>query len=373
MGLKGKGYYIWQIPHCDGGNPAEIAAQAHKAGLTHVMIKVGDGPNWAYNYDYRTHVDLVPPVLRELRERAIQVWGWHYVRGDDPVGEANLSIRRAKQLGLDGFIIDAEGEYRHREKGPAARRYMAELRRYLPDLPMALSSYRYPAYHHELPYSEFLQKVDYVMPQVYFEFNDNPEEQLERSVAQYRDLRPARPVIPTAPTYARDSWRPTSSEIQRFCARAKQIGLEGVNAWSWDYARVKDYRDLWNAVAEFKWGVADDETEEPQSRDILDKLIRRMNRADPGKVSELYQKNAAHVTGRRTVLGRADIQRWYGTLLNELLPNAVFEITGRSGDGGTRHFTWRASSRKGTVKNGSDTLGLRDGLIQYHYTYFTIV
>lgn len=373
MSLRGKGYYIWQIPYCERGDPNAIATRAEAANLTHVLIKVADGPNWAYNYDYHTRVDLVPPVLRRLRERGIQVWGWHYVRGDDPVAEANLSIRRAKQLGLDGFVVDAEGEYRHTEKRPAARRYMAEMRRYMPDLPMALSSYRYPAYHYELPYSEFLEKVDYVMPQVYFEHNNNPEEQLERSVAQYRDLRPSRPVIPTAPTYGLETWRPTPGQIRRLLARAKGMGLEAANAWSWDFARSPNYTDLWDAVAGFNFGAREKEDEEPASRDIVDRFVRRLNRGDVSKMLELYQENAAHVTGVRTVVGHEAIAQWYKELFTTLLPKGEFELTGRNDDGATRHLTWKASSQAGSVTNGSDTLGLQDGLIQYHYTYFTIV
>jgi hypothetical protein len=372
MALRGKGYYIWQIPYCENGDPDAIATHAEAANLTHVLIKVADGPNWAYNYDYRSHVDLVPPVLRRLRERGIQVWGWHYVRGDDPVGEANLSIRRAKQLGLDGFVVDAEGEYRHAEKRPAARRYMAEMRRYLPDLPMALSSYRYPAYHYELPYSEFMEKVDYVMPQVYFEHSNNPEEQLDRSVAQYRDLRPSRPVIPTAPTYGLETWRPTAGEIRRLLNRARQIGLQAANAWSWDFARSPKYIDLWDAVADFNFGSDENGEEGGESRDIVDRLVSRLNRGEVSRILELYKENAAHVTGARTIVGWDAIGQWYEALFKELLPGGDYELTGRNDDGGTRHFTWKAKSQGGAVTNGSDTLGLRDGLIQYHYTYFTI-
>ena len=46
------------------------------------------------------------------------------------------------------------------------------------------------------------------MPQVYFEFAHNPEEQLERSVAQYAALKPARPILVTGPTYNHNAWRP---------------------------------------------------------------------------------------------------------------------------------------------------------------------
>ncbi|MCJ7536339.1 MAG: hypothetical protein MUO57_12475, partial [Anaerolineales bacterium] len=84
--LQGKGYFIWKIPSCENGDPQMIADLAHQAQLTHVLIKIADGVN---SYNIYEGVDLVPPVARKLRELGIQVWGWHYVRGDNPLGEAH--------------------------------------------------------------------------------------------------------------------------------------------------------------------------------------------------------------------------------------------------------------------------------------------
>ncbi len=366
MALLGKGFYIWQIPRCEGGNPNAIAARAREADLSHVLIKIADGSEWAYNFDQERRVDLVVPVISALRQAGIQAWGWHYIWGEDPIGEARLAIRRVRELGVDGYVIDAEKEFKESGKKSAAKRFMRELRSALPDLPVALSTYRYPSIHHEIPYSEFLEGCDYAMPQVYFEKAHNPEQQLERTVDQYMALRPARPVIPTAPTYATSEWRPTSDEIHRFFQKSKEMGLTAANAWSWDFASRPAYRELWDAVADFEWPA------NPPLPDMPERLIERLNRREAQYVSGLYLENAAHVTGARTVVGLQAIQAWYQTLFAELLPNAVFDLTGKSGSGNSRHFTWKASSDRGTVANGNDTLGLREGLIQYHYTYFTI-
>ena len=197
MRRPGKGYFMWQIPQCDGGAPAAIAARCASARLTHVLIKIADGSNWTYNYDYQRKVDYIPPVAQALRNVGLQVWGWHYVRGDDPVGEARLAVKRMKALGLDGYVIDAEKEYKEPGKKVAAQRFMQELRAGLSQVPIGLSSYRYPQSHYQVPYAQFLERCDFSMPQVYFEFNHNPEEQLERSVAQYAAIKPARPILVT--------------------------------------------------------------------------------------------------------------------------------------------------------------------------------
>jgi hypothetical protein len=367
MGLYGKGYFIWQIPRCEGGDPAAIAARAIEAGLSHVLIKIADGPDWAYNYDLDRGVDLIPPVVGELRNAGIEAWGWHYIMGDDPVGEARIAVERTRGLGLDGYVLDAEAQYKRSGKTNAARRFMSDLRAGLPNLPIALSSYRYPRVHRELPFEAFLEGCDFAMPQVYFEMSHNPEQQLERSVEEYLSLRPARPVIPTAPTYASGPWRPSADEVRRLLQRAKDMGLTAANAWSWDYARKPAYLDLWRAVADFDWAPV------APVADIPERLFGRMNQLDPNHVAELYADRAAHVTGARTVLGKPSIKAWYQNLFSQMLPNAEFELTGKSGSGHSRHFTWRARSERGEVRDGNDILGLLDGKIHYHYTYFTVM
>ncbi len=366
MTLYGKGYFIWKIPWCNEGDPQAIAATASAAGLSHVLIKVADGATWPYNFDFDRNVDLIPPVREALKNVGVEVWGWQYVRGDDPVNEARLAVDRMNALQLDGFVIDAEGEYRTTSKRAAATRYMKEIRAGMPNLPIALSTYRYPRMHMALPFPEFLEYCDFSMPQVYFEQSHNPEQQLKRCVEQYMALKPARPIVPTLPSYANKGWAPTADEVTRFLHTARDLGLSATNAWSWDFARRPKYIDLWNAMADFDWPA------NAPAADMPERLVGRMNDHDPILVSGLYADRAAHVTGERTIVGREPVQQWYQSLFTNILPNAHFEITGKSGEGRTRHFMWRATSERGDILDGNDTLGLIDGRIQYHYTYFTV-
>jgi hypothetical protein len=204
------------------------------------------------------------------------------------------------------------------------------------------------------------------MPQVYFEQAHNPELQLERTIEHYMNLTPARPIIPTGPTYSHAGWRPRAEEVTRFLQRAQELGLTAVNFWAMDFAIRTSMHDLWDAVAQFDWPA------KPPLADMPERLIGRMNQRDPAHVAGLYHHNAAHGTGARTVVGIEGIEEWYHVLFSQLLPNATFEMTGKSGTGNSRHFTWTAASDHGVVMDGNDTLGLRDGRIQYHYTYFTI-
>ncbi len=364
MTLLGKGYYIWQIWNCERGDPYAIASKAKAAGLSHVLVKIADGIR-PYNIDKRK-IDLIPPLLAACREAGIQVWGWHYVRGDNPIGEARIAVQRSRSLDLDGYVIDAEGEYQTLRKTAAASRFMKELRAGLPKMPIALSTYRYPRRHRQLPFAAFLEHCDYAMPQVYYEQAHNPTQQLEICVEQYMALTPARPVIPTAPAYSRGSWRPTPGELIAFFAKAKEIGLTAANLWSWDIASRLAYSDLWNAIAAFEWSP------EPPVADMPERLIGRINEGDHKLIAGLYHENAAHVTGERTIFSRESIAQWYRDLVGTMLPQAEFQVTGKTGSGTSRHFTWTAASSAGQVLDGLDTLGLRDGRIQFHFTHFTI-
>ena len=75
MELFGKGMYMWKIPDCEDGDAGAIAAVAEEGNLSHVLIKIADG-TVSYNYDRDKQVDLVPPVLRALKSKGLQVWGW---------------------------------------------------------------------------------------------------------------------------------------------------------------------------------------------------------------------------------------------------------------------------------------------------------
>ena len=155
MAVEGKGFFIWRILNCEGGDAEAIASKAADANLTHVLIKIAD-TRYPFGYD-RNNNDLVPSVTQALKNRGIQVWGWHYVKGNDPSGEARVAVARTTELQLDAYVIDAEHEYKWRGKDAAARQFMADLRQGLPNHPIALSSYRFPTYHRELPWSAFLE------------------------------------------------------------------------------------------------------------------------------------------------------------------------------------------------------------------------
>ena len=360
--LQGKGYFIWQIPSCEDGDPQRISDLAHQARLTHVLIKIADGVN---SYNIYDGVDLVPPVARKLRQLGIQVWGWHYVRGNNPLGEANKAIERVVNLQLDGYVIDAEGPYKERGKAAAAKKFMDRVRKGLPNTPIALSSYRFPSYHPQLPWREFLEQCDYNMPQVYWMFSENSGEQLARCVREFQSITPYRPIIPTGAAFKERGWKPDPSEVKEFLETAKNLNLTAANLYSWDSCRA-NLPEVWQTSAEYEWFP------QPKPDDITEQYIAALNKRDLNGIIGLYNSNAVHITAARSIQGYDEMRIWYETLLSSLLPKAKFLHTGFSGGGNSRHLTWTATSELGAVHNGNDTFGLYKGKITYHYSFFTL-
>jgi hypothetical protein len=364
MAVKGKGFYIWKVLECEKGDANAIASLAQKAGYTHVLIKAADG-NHSYNVDSTSGADLVAPVVNALHGRGIQAYIWHYVYGYDPQGEARIAVQRVRELKADGYVIDAEAEYSQAGRDAAARQFMSALRASLPNFPIALSSYRYPSYHPLLPWQAFLEKCDYNMPQVYWMQNHNPGDQLIRSVREFQALTPYRPIVPTGAAFTERGWSPTVDDVIEFLQTTQSLNLTGANFWEW--ANCRQYLPkVWDAIQNYPW------TTVPVPKDITQQYIDALNTHDPIKVEALYNPTAVYVTARRTYQSAAALRAWLDDFFHNVLPNATFSLTSFNGSGSSRHFTWTAKSSAGNVSNGSDTFGLVNGRIAYHFSTYTV-
>jgi hypothetical protein len=243
--LEGKGIYIWKASQIAGGS-LEAAVQACSLmGLKWVALKIGDA---ASTY-FRSYSDM-PAAVRAFKAAGIQVWGWHYiyggvhfrsdgtwyVSGATPAQEAVFAAEQVVTLGLDGYIIDAEQQYKVYNQAARARAFVTALAdRELP-VPIGLSSYRYPALHPELPWREFLPICDFHMPQVYWQPGGAVSE-LNKSIAQLTALKQI-PVVPAGRVYVGDGYPlpgPTPEEITAFLAEAVAKNCPAAFFWALDY------------------------------------------------------------------------------------------------------------------------------------------
>jgi len=363
MILTGKGFYIWKIPDCENGDPESIALTAQAAGLTHVLIKIANGI-YDYNYDTSTKEDLIGPVAKALHKRNIKVWGWHYVFGSLPVEEAKAAIRQINRLPLDGYTIDAEAQYKGQYTN--CQIFMKELRNALPNFPIALSSYRYPKYHMDLPWKEFLTYCDINMPQVYWEQSHNPAYQLERCLIEFETaVEPFRPIIPTGSAYCAGGWCASSDEITEFMNKAVSLKMPALNFWSWDYCR-SILPHLWKTIAAFNWPSSPN-----PEKDLIEKFIDCLNSHDVSAILDLYTEDAVHINANRTIQGQSALRAFYDDLLINNFKDSSFNIIDMNGNDQTKHFTWSAIETNSETARGEDTIGISENKIIYHYSSYT--
>ena len=361
MTLTGKGYYIWQVRHCENGDPDRITALAHEANLTHVLVKVADGA-FPYNIDLDNGYDYVRPLVRKLQARNIAVWGWQYVYGDYPEQEAEIAVARTLDLGLNGFVVNAEKEYQSNAKAPAASRYMNILRNNLGSLPLALSSYRYPTYHRLLPWTNFLERCDYNMPQVYWVLShNNAAEQLQRCVNEFKAMRPFRPIIPTGPTFKQDGWIPYEHEIHDFMRAAKSLDLTAVNFWYWEGCR-RYMPQFWDLVRDADYSPP------TQVKTLPERYIEALNQKDLQTLVNLYTKNSVLIRVESANQGKEAIQKWIASQIDNH-QSGKFTLIDQARSKGAFSFRWEAVRSNGSKVEGRDTLGVKEGKILYHYTF----
>jgi len=241
--LSGKGYFMWKAINCNAGRPQEIAAAAYAADLGHVLIKIADGV-LGYNQSVN-----VPAIVEALQAYGIEVWGWQYIYGQSPSVEAQVAIREILRTGVTGFVVNAEREFKAPGMATAAIAYMSALRSGVSDLPIALSTYRFPSLHPQFPYAAFLARCNLAMPQVYWLYSHDPVQQLTRSLAEYRRLT-SLPIIPTGAAWKQNGWQSTPADCNAFLQAAQSAGLPAANFWSWD---ASQNLPTWDAIAAYDW------------------------------------------------------------------------------------------------------------------------
>jgi hypothetical protein len=394
MTLQGKGFFTFIVSDTEGGNPAAIVAAARAASLSHVIVKIADGVR-PFGLD-GSGADITFPVVQALRAAGVAVWCWHYVRGDDPAGEAKIAIQRAQSLGLDGYVVDAEQEYKTPGREAAARQFMSAVRGAL-TVPLALSSYRFPNYHPELPWAAFLEKCDYHMPQVYWEQAHNAADQLRESKKQCDSLPNARPYIPTGPTYSVPGWAPTVDDINAFLTATRSLGLTAVNFFQWGSCK-QSLPQVWSAIAAFDWnapvqvtstqpvtssttgttggttttGTSSSGTTTTStgpdygpSVDVFTKqFLTALNSRKAGQAAALYDPAGVRVWGDELLHRTISIQAGYATFFASLPAGTTFTLATAEADTDVRTIVWQAGQL-----TGETTLILKNGKITWDYTF----
>jgi hypothetical protein len=261
--LDGKGLFLWRVKNLFGGDAskidtAQIVAKAKELGADWVTVKVAEG---TYRYNLRPPNwtdDILPPMVKALQAAGIPVWGWQYMYGDHPQKEAEVAISRVNELGLNGFIMDPEGEYKG--KPASARIYMSDLVKGI-NVPIALCSYRFPSYHPRFPWKEFLAGCDYHMPQMYWIGSTNIEAQWAQCQKELKALADL-PFAPVGPAFKHGDWMPRPQDMTLFFDTVLAEGHPGISWWSWD--QLDKYKLMHQTVKAMIW---EEEVPEPPPPD----------------------------------------------------------------------------------------------------------
>jgi len=373
MTLQGKGFFTFNLPECESGDPGSILAEAQAAGLSHIIVKIGDGAQ-AAGID-ASGADFAAPVVQAFHQAGMGVWGWQYIYGDNPSAEATIAITRTQALGLDGFVVSVGEEYEQPGRSAAADLYMTTVRTAL-KVPIALCSFRFPNYHPNFPWSDFLVSCDLHMPQVFWELTHNAGDQLIESKRQCDSLPNARPFIPTGSAYLASGWSPSAQDITDFLDTAEILGLPAVNFFDWDACHT--YMPLaWKAIASFIWPVPPQGNPPAQAKNsasstasifpvdsFLSRFLAAFNSHDATQVSALYDPSAVQVWADKILRGVVSIQTGFTAFFSSLPAGSVFISPTAQVNDDLYTFGWKVGSL-----TGETVLTLQNGKIILDYTF----
>lgn len=244
----GKGMFIWRGVNCAKGNVPVAVALCKSSGIAWVAVKMLDG---IFPYE-STWLDM---AIAEFRNAGIQVWGWQYIYGQNPAGEASAAKKIIAKYKPDGFIIDAEGEFTYNLQVLRATDYLNVLGH---PVPLGLTSYRFPSLHPEFPWNVFEDRVDVGFPQVYWQPTRGttlgvlPE--TRRSLIEYKKVG-YNDIVPIGRAYIGDGHpAPTEGEIAAFLSEVKTQNCPAAGFWALDfiYIHVGGPKRM-EAISQFIW------------------------------------------------------------------------------------------------------------------------
>jgi hypothetical protein len=214
---------------------------AQSLGIQTLAMKIGSGQvPWVG----------LEPWISGGRARGFTMLGWWYYWGYANEGEiSGKHTAYLASFGLQGLLEDVEGEFdaslgtsgtlaaRRKNLEPKARAIGAGLRKYNPNLPIALCGWREPKIR-ATPVHAFLEHCDANMPQVYSIGTGGPlpsvaADRINLAIAQYMELAPnfTGPTMPAVAAYHQDGNYVTVPQMHAVNARVQQLQLPGLIWW----------------------------------------------------------------------------------------------------------------------------------------------
>lgn len=216
----GRGFYVWVLAKCEGGNVAAIIDRCQRCGVSWLAVKIGNtGSSWIPKFRHK--VQLTRDVVDQFHAAGLKVFGWSY---DLPrsyrtrEGEARFApsilerqaevYKKAAAIGCDGVISDSEAEW-DRAVYPDldADRFGEAIRARVHTLAVGDAPWAYTGYHPSFPFTHFGKFVDFRCPQVYWMEISGGVRRVCETYARYWDKyesnprHPRRPHLPSGSIY----------------------------------------------------------------------------------------------------------------------------------------------------------------------------
>ncbi len=276
----GKSIYFWHPDNFPSWTPEAMAGYTVALDVESVALKLANG-NSLYGDRGR--------LVDAFGAQGLRVGGWQYyysgvrfisptsseyrLTGITPENEVEYSKLAIEQYNPAYWIIDAEREFKVNGQADRAKRLMLALMPFCHarNIPVGLSSYRFPEVHREFPWYEFATVaggVDFQYPQVYWNKpalgfpGYGPLVELDKSYWQYRDMYaswkiPLPPYIPVGRAYVGDGYAvpgPSAAEITIFMNEAVKQQLAGFSFWNVDSLhRHEGGAERYAAISQYKW------------------------------------------------------------------------------------------------------------------------
>lgn len=204
-------YQSWVIPGWD--NKAAMKKVIDEGNIGEISIKLANGISSRNLESAETFI----PIMRAL---GVDVTAWHYNYGENVPAEVAVISHHMNKYNIKKLYIDLEAHSKDDAPGVGLR-YCDGVREKVDGVKISMCSYRYPYYHREIRWTEYLGCVDEYSPQVYWSKSNNPAWQLRECLRQYRDMEnklrmEPKPFMPAAPAYTEWGWTPKPAELDEF-------------------------------------------------------------------------------------------------------------------------------------------------------------
>ena len=258
--VYGKGIWIWKRWKVENGDVSEIIEKVKSSNVNWVAIKCGDG---RYFWPAGDKLTFTSKEVDQFHNAGIKVLGWQFVYGEygagaegtggSPLEEAEVANKILDIGGIDGLIIDAEGDYEG--KADKAEEYLKAIRKEHPNSFIAYSTFGNPRSHKQFPYREFGKYCNAAMPQAYWiDWKTTPTGAINKMGEQWNELYSKwkdeghddaiKPIVPMGQSSDEIGTKFASgSEITEFCNAVCLKGYGGVSLFR--YGTMTD--ETWNA------------------------------------------------------------------------------------------------------------------------------